>query len=70
LIRGSEPNSTALVLAVNAGSATSNQAGVTFSRRAGSVVLSTVNIPGGSSYSLIAPQQKTAAAVSLALPRK
>jgi hypothetical protein len=57
-------------LAVNAGPSTNNHAGVTFSRRGGSVVLSTVEIPGGASYSLIAPELKTAAAVTVALPRK
>jgi hypothetical protein len=70
MIRGNQPNSTALVLAVNAGESTNNHAGVTFSRRDGSVVLSTVEIPGGASYSLLAPPQKTASAVSVALPRK
>jgi len=70
LIRGNQPNTTALALAVNAGPSTNNHAGVTFSRRGGSVVLSTVEIPGGASYSLIAPELKTAAAVTVALPRK
>jgi hypothetical protein len=70
LIRGNQPNSTALVLAVNAGESTNNHAGVTFSRRGGSVVLSTVEIPGRASYSLLAPDHKTAAAVTVALPRK
>jgi hypothetical protein len=70
LLRGSQPNSTALVLAVNAGPSNTTQAGVTFSRRGGDVVLSTVSVPGGSSYSLLAPEHKTAAAVSVALPRK
>lgn len=70
LIRGNQPNSTALVLAVNAGESTTNHAGVTFSRHAGTVVMSTVEVPGGASYSLVAPEQKTAAALSVALPRK
>ena len=70
LLRGSQPNSTALVLAVNAGPSTTTRAGVTFSRRGGDVVLSTVSVPGGSSYSLLTPEHKTAAAVSVALPRK
>jgi hypothetical protein len=33
LIRGNQPNATALVLAVNAGPSSNNHAGVTFSRR-------------------------------------
>jgi hypothetical protein len=70
LISGSEPNSSALVLAVNAGPSTSNHAGVVFNRRGSAVVLSTIEIPGGSTYSLISPEHKTAAAVNVALPRK
>lgn len=70
LLRGSQPNSTALVLAVNAGPSDATHAGVTFSRRGSVVVLSTVTIPGGSNYSLVLPEQKSAAAVSVALPRK
>lgn len=69
LIRGNQPNSTALVLAVNAGPSINNHAGVTFSRRGGAVVLSTIDIPGGATYSLVAPGQKTSAALSV-LPRK
>jgi hypothetical protein len=70
LLRGSERNSTAMVLAVNGGPSNTTHAGVTFSRRGAEVVLSTVTIPGGSSYSLIAPEHKTAAAVRVALPSK
>jgi hypothetical protein len=70
LIRGGAPNSSAMVLAVNAGPSTGNQAAVTFSHRGAAVVLSTVSIPGGSSYLLVAPSDKTAAAVTVALPRK
>lgn len=70
LIRGNQPNSTALVLALNAGPSSTNHAGVTFNRRGSVAVLSTIDVPGGASYSLVAPQHKTAAAVSLALPRK
>jgi len=70
LIRGNQPNTTALVLAVNAGQSTNNHAGVTFSRHGGSVVMSTIEIPGGASYSLVEPELKTAAAVTVALPRK
>jgi hypothetical protein len=70
LLRGTQPNSTAMVLAVNGGPSNTAHAGVTFSRVGGAVVLSTVVVPGGSSYSLVAPEHKTAAAVSLALPRK
>lgn len=69
LIRGSAPNSTALVLSVNAGSSSSSRAGVTFSRRGSAVVLSTVDVPGGAVYSLFAPEQKSAVAVRVALPR-
>jgi|HubBroStandDraft_5_1064220.scaffolds.fasta_scaffold228608_2 hypothetical protein len=70
LLRGTQPNSTAMVLAVNAGPSNATHAGVTFSHRGSAIVLSTVVVPGGASYSLIAPEQKTAAAVSVALPRK
>jgi hypothetical protein len=70
LIRGTQPNSSAMVLAVNAGPSNVRHAGVTFSRRGGSLVLSTINVPGGSSFKLMAPERETAAAVSLALPRK
>ena len=70
LIRGNQPNATALVLAVNAGQSTNNHASVTFSRRGSSVVLSTVEIPGGASYSLVTPEHKTAAALTVVLPRK
>jgi len=70
LIRGNQPNATALVLAVNAGESTNKTAGVKFTRRGASIVMSTIDIPGGVSYSLVAPDQKTAAAVNVALPRK
>ncbi len=70
LLRGTQPNSTAMVLAVNGGPSNTTHAGVTFSRRGSAVVLSTVVVPGGSSYSLIAPEHNTAAAVNVALPRK
>jgi hypothetical protein len=70
LIRGNQPNSTALVLALNAGPSTTNHAGVTFNRRGSVVVLSSVDVPGGASYSLVAPEHKAATTVSLALPRK
>ena len=70
LLRGTQPNSTALVLAVNGGPSNTTHAGVTFNRRGADVVLSTVSVPGGSSYSLLPPDHKTAAAVSVALPRK
>jgi hypothetical protein len=70
LLRGSEPNSTALVLAVDGGPSGANHAGVTFSRSGSEVVLSAVSVPGGSRYSLAAPQHKTAAAVKVALPSK
>jgi len=70
LLRGSQPNSTAMLLAVNGGPTSSTHAGVTFSRRGSEVVLSTVTVPGGSNYMLVAPEHKTAAAVSVALPRK
>jgi hypothetical protein len=70
LIRGNQPNTTALVLAVNAGQSTNDHAGVTFSRHGGNIVMSTVEIPGGASYSLVAPGLKSTAAMSVALPRK
>jgi len=70
LLRGNQPNSTALVLAVNGGASTATHAGVTFSRHGSEVVLSGITVPGGSSYTLIAPEHKTAAAVNVALPRK
>ena len=70
LLRGAQPNSTALVLAVNAGPSNARHAGVTFSKQGSAIVLSTITVPGGSSYSLIKPEQKTVAAVNVALPRK
>jgi hypothetical protein len=70
LLRGSQPNSTAMVLAVNGGPSNATQAGVTFSRRGSAVVLSTIEVPGGQSYSLLPPEHRTAAAVNVALPRK
>ena len=70
LLRGTQANSTALVLAVNAGPSNANHADLKFSRRGSSVVLSTVEIPGGATYNLVAPQQRSAAAVNVALPRK
>jgi hypothetical protein len=70
LLRGTQPNSSAMVLAVNGGPSNTTHAGVTFSRRGSVVVLSTVVVPGGSTYTLVAPEHKTAAAVSVALPRK
>jgi hypothetical protein len=70
LLRGTQANSTAMVLATNAGPANTTHAGVTFNRSGSSIVLSTVVIPGGSSYTLVGPEHKTAAAVSVALPRK
>jgi hypothetical protein len=68
MIRGNQPNSTALVLAVNGGPSNTSNARVTFSRNGSAVVLSTINVPGGATYSLMAP--RTAAAVTVALPRK
>jgi hypothetical protein len=70
LLRGSQPNSTAMVLAVNGGPSTMTHAGVKFSRRGSAVVLSTIDVPGGSSYLLVAPEHKIAAVVNVALPRK
>ncbi len=70
LIRGSQPNSTALLLALNGGQTTQTHAGVTFNRRGSAIVLSNVDIPGGTSYTLYSPDHKTASAVSVALPRK
>lgn len=70
LLRGTQANSTAMVLAVNTGSSYANRADLKFNRRGGSVVLSTIEIPGGGTYMLVAPPQRSAAAVSVALPRK
>jgi hypothetical protein len=70
LIRGSQPNSTALVLAVNSGQSANREAGVKFSRHGSTVVMSTIDIPGGASYSVVSTDQKSAAALSVALPRK
>jgi hypothetical protein len=70
LLRGNQPNSTALLIAVNGGPNNATHAGVTFSRRGSDVVLSTVSVPGGASYLLAAPQHKTASAVKVALPGK
>jgi hypothetical protein len=69
LIRGDQPNSTAMVLSVNAGPTNLNHAGVTFSRQGSAVVLSNIDVPGGASYALFTPGHKTAAAVSVALPK-
>jgi len=70
MIRGNQPDSSVLVLAINAGPTAGNKAGVTFTRRAGVAVMSTIEVPGGSSYNLVEPEHKTAAAVRVALPRK
>jgi hypothetical protein len=70
LLRGNQPNSTALVLAVNGGPSNATHAGVTFSRHGTEVVLSTVSIPGGASYSVMPPERKASAAVKVALPSK
>jgi hypothetical protein len=70
LLRGSQPNSTAMVLAVNAGSSNSTHAGVTFSRRGSETVLSHITIPGNTSYSIVTSEHKTSAAVKVALPLK
>jgi hypothetical protein len=69
LIRGDQPNSTAMVLSVNAGPTNLTHAGVTFSRQGSAVVLSNIDVPGGPSYALFIPGHKTAAAVSVALPK-
>jgi hypothetical protein len=70
LLRGSQPNSTALVIAVDGGPSNATHAGVTFSRRGAEIVLSTVSVPGGPSFSLAPAEHKTAAAVKVALPGK
>jgi hypothetical protein len=70
LLRGGQPNSTAMVLAVDGGPSGATHAGVTFSHRGSQIVLSTVSVPGGPSFSLAAPEHKTAAAVKAALPTK
>ena len=70
IIRGNAPGATVVALAVNNGSSTTNQAGVSFSRIGKEVMLSGVQVPGGSSYALVAPEHKALAAVNVALPRK
>jgi hypothetical protein len=70
LIRGNQPGSTALVMAVNAGPCAKLQPGVTFSRHGGDVVMSTIEIPNGSTFALVAPGTKTASAVRVTLPVK
>jgi hypothetical protein len=70
LLHGTAPNSIALVLATNAGPCDSDQAGVKFSRRGTAVVLSTIDVPGGSKYAIVAPEPKAAVAMKVALPRK
>jgi hypothetical protein len=70
LLRATNTNASAMLLAVNGGPSTAAHAKVTFKRRNGSVVLSGVTVPGGSNYTLFASQNKTAAAVNVALPRK
>lgn len=70
LIRGNQPDSSAMVIAINAGPSNVDHAGVTFNRQGGSVVLSAITVPGGASYNLVAPEHKSAAAIRLALPRK
>ena len=70
MLRGNQPNSTAIMLAVNGGPSNATQAGVTFSRHGSAVVLTTVDVPGGSKYTLVGPEAKPAAAVRVALPRK
>jgi hypothetical protein len=70
MIRGNQPDSSALVLAINAGPTTADHAGVTFTRHGGAVVMQTIEVPGGASYNLVAPEHRTSAAVRVALPRK
>jgi hypothetical protein len=70
MIRGDKANSAALVLAVNAGPTVGNKAGVTFKHVGSAVVLSTIEVPGASSYNVVVPESRTAAAVKVALPRK
>lgn len=55
LLRGNQPNSAAMVLAVNGGPSNTTHAGVTFTHRGSDVVLSTISVPGGSSYSVVGP---------------
>jgi hypothetical protein len=70
MLRGNQPNSTAIMIAVNGGPSTATHAGVTFSRRGSAIVLSTIAVPGGSNYSVLAADHKNVAAVNVALPRK
>lgn len=70
MIRGNQPDSSALVLAMNAGPTAGTHAGVTFTHRGGAAVLSTIEVPGSARYTVIAPEHKSAAAVRVALPRQ
>jgi hypothetical protein len=70
LIQGADSNSSAMVLVANGGPSTGDQATVSFNREGNMASLSTINIPGGSTYSVSAPEHHTAAALSLATPRK
>jgi len=70
LLRGTQPNSTAMVLVVSAGPSSASHVGVKFSHRGSAVVLSSIDVPGGESYTLVTPEHKTAAAVNVSLPRK
>jgi hypothetical protein len=69
LLRGTEPNSAAMVL-VTESPATKTHDAVTFNRRGSAVVLSTVTVASGSTFSLFSPESKNSAAVKVALPRK
>lgn len=65
LLRGSEPNSTAMVLAANFGTSYASHADLKFDRRGTVIVLSTIDIPGGSTYQVVAPQDRNATALSV-----
>lgn len=69
LLRGSQHNATAVLIAVNGGPSNATHAGLTFSRRGGASILSGVSVPGGSNYAVVMGQDKTSTALSV-LPRK
>lgn len=53
IIRGHEAGSASAVVIANSNSSHANHAGVTFNRHMGVAALTTVDVPGGASYSLI-----------------
>jgi hypothetical protein len=70
LIRGTASDSAAMVLVVNGGPTTGEHASVSFNKSGSTPVLSVIDIPGEGTYTVSLPEHKTAAALSLAAPRK